>query len=496
MKMKLVSVQEMRAIERASDAAGLDYAEMMERAGRAVAAAINERTAPQKVSVLVLVGPGNNGGDGLVAAWRLAVEGHAVTVYLWKRSGETDKALLDRAIAAGATLQSYAEDAGLDALAGALQGCDVVVDALLGTGASGRLRDGAGEILASVSEMIAQRSQTVRPTLQPIGNSAVGCASARRPLIVAVDVPSGLNADTGEIDERALAVDLCITFAYPKQGHFSFPGAARVGELFVADIGTAPELAASVGTAVVVREDVAGLLPARPLDSHKGTYGKVLVVAGSINYVGAPALAARAAYRIGAGLVTLAVPAPIQPALASQLPEATYLPLPNDMGVIAPQALPLLAERLQTYSVLLLGPGITQEEPTREFVRALMERHANGARTTIGFITPLEDRRSTYTLPPTVIDADGLNLLARIPSWWELLPDRTVLTPHPAEMARLLGTDSLASEGDRIVVATRGGAQVELHRCSQGGVHGGGLCWPRHRRDSLCGAGAGNGRHR
>ncbi|MHB1318372.1 MAG: NAD(P)H-hydrate dehydratase [Anaerolineae bacterium] len=451
--MKLVSVDEMREIERASDAAGLSYAEMMERAGQAVASAISDRLGSLKCPVLVLVGPGNNGGDGLVAARQLALEGHDVVVYLWKRSDVPGDPLLDQARAAGIATDSYASDAGLAGLSDASARCDVLVDALLGTGATGPLRDGAAEILSLIATSIARRRLPVSPALRPVGLLDAGQGSSRFPVIVAVDVPSGLDADTGEIDPRALKADLCVTFAHPKRGHFRFPGAAFVGELLVADIGTLLDAADHIATSVATRAEIAVLLPERPLDSHKGTYGRVLIIAGSINYVGAPALAARAAYRIGAGLATLAIPAPIQVALASQLPEATYLPLPNDMGVIAPTAVPLLAERIQGYHALLLGPGITQEEPTREFVRTLLDRHSGGSGAAIGFVKPRMNQRD-FALPPTVLDADALNLLARMPSWWDLIPEQTVLTPHPAEMARLLGSDPLAQEKDRVVQAS------------------------------------------
>jgi hydroxyethylthiazole kinase-like uncharacterized protein yjeF len=449
MAMKLVTVQEMKQIE----SAGLGYGEMMDRAGKAVAEEILRRVGPGNAGILVLVGPGNNGGDGLVAARALCGEGCDVTAYLWRRNEtDGDKRLYD-ADAAGARVQRYASDSALNTLNEALARCAVVVDALLGTGARGPLRSGAGDILSAVASAVAMRRGVTPPAVRPLGVTTGSDTPMRGPLIVAVDVPSGLDADTGEIDDRALRADVCVTFAYPKRGQFRFPGAAWVGELLVADIGTAPEIAAHIATSVVTDDDVAARLPARPLDAHKGTFGRVLVVAGSINFSGAPALAARAAYRSGAGLVTLAVPAPIQPALSSLIPEATFLPLPNDLGVLAPQAVPLLAERLASYDVLLIGPGITQEEPTREFVRTLLERHAGGARAPLGFMAPRAGLHSTYVLPPTVIDADGLNLLARMPSWWEMLPDRTVLTPHPVEMARLLGSDPLAAEKDRVVLA-------------------------------------------
>jgi len=457
--MKLVTVQEMKDIERAADIAGLPYAEMMERAGSAVAQAVISRYEASGGVILVLVGPGNNGGDGLVAGRILADAGHEVHVYLWKRSEAGDDERLADASQAGATLHSYASDPSLNTLNDIALRSDVIIDALLGTGAKGALRDGAGEILAAISTLVSQRRTVPEQSPVPVGAIPGPHEPAKVPLIVAVDVPSGLDADTGEIDPRALHADICITFAYPKRGHLFFPGAAHVGELLVADIGTPEELASAVTSAVATRCEIRSRLGPRPLDAHKGSFGKVLVVAGSSNYVGAPALAARAAYRSGAGLVTLAAPGPLHTALASQLPEATYLTLPSDMGVIAPQAVSLLAASLPGYDVLLLGPGLTQEEPARGFVRTLLERHEKNASRAIGFIRPAREERETLTLPATVIDADGLNLLARVPSWPTLLPERTVLTPHPGEMARLLSDDPLAGERDRVRVAATAAEQ-------------------------------------
>lgn len=451
--MKLVTVQEMKEIEQATDQAGLPYAEMMERAGSAVARAVISRCGASGRVILVLAGPGNNGGDGLVAGRILADAGNEVHVYLWKRSEAHDDERLADAIEAGATIHSYSSDPSLNTVSGIAMRADVIIDALLGTGAKGALRDGAAEILAAISTLVSQRRAL--PEKSPVSVSEIPALQQppKVPLIVAVDVPSGLDADTGEIDPRALHADICITFAYPKRGHFFFPGAAHIGELSVADIGTAEELASAVTCAVATHSAIRSRLGPRPLDAHKGSFGKVLVVAGSSNYIGAPALAARAAYRSGAGLVTLAAPGPIHTALASQLPEATYLTLPSDMGVIAPQAVPLLVASLPGYNALLLGPGITQEDPARDFVRTLLERHEKSASKAIGFIRPAREERERITLPATVIDADGLNLLARIPAWPNLLPERTVLTPHPGEMARLLSDDPLAGERDRVRVA-------------------------------------------
>ncbi len=451
--MKLVTVQEMKDIERAADRAGLPYAEMMERAGGAVAQAVICRCESSGRVILVLVGPGNNGGDGLVAGRILADAGHEVHVYLWKRPEMGDDEHLAQVSQAGATIHSHSSDPSLNTLNDIATRADVIIDALLGTGAKGALRDGAGEILTTISTAVSQRRALPGRTPCPVGYAPGGCQPAKVPLIVAVDVPSGLDADTGEIDPRALHADICITFAYPKRGHFIFPGAAHVGELFVANLGTQEQLADAVQSSVVTDREIQSRLGARPPDAHKGSFGKVMVVAGSSNYVGAPALAARAAYRSGAGLVTLATPGPLHTALASHLPEATYLTLPSDMGVIAPPAVSLLADSLPGYDVLLLGPGLTQEEPARGFVRTLLERHEKSASKAIGFIRPAREEREAITLPATVIDADGLNLLAGIPSWPALLPERTVLTPHPGEMARLLSDDPLAGERDRVLVA-------------------------------------------
>jgi len=450
--MKLVTVAEMREIERSSDEAGLSYAEMMERAGEGLARVILDRSRSFPSDILVLVGPGNNGGDGLVAARLLAEAGCSVTAYLWKRPlSEADQGLR-AAVRAGVMMHDYVQDPAMEALGAALRRCDVVVDALLGTGARGPLRDGAGEILGAVREIVVARGARRVPALRPV-SAAWQASAASAPYIIAVDVPSGLDADTGEIDERALRADVCVSFGYPKRGQFRFPGAAYVGELVLVDIGTAPQLAAAVNTTLVQADDVARRLPARPLDAHKGTFGRVLIVAGSVNYVGAPVLAARAAYRSGAGLVTLAVPSPIAPSLATLLPEATYLPLPNDLGVLAPQAVPLIAERLNAYEALLIGPGITQEQPTRAFLEGLLEGQSSTVAKPIGFVAPRVTPRNPYALPPIVIDADALNILAGIDGWWRVLPPGTVLTPHPGEMLRLLGNDSLAEESDRVVLA-------------------------------------------
>jgi NAD(P)H-hydrate epimerase len=484
--MKLVTTGEMRQLERAANDSGHSYAAMMERAGQATALAIKERLATEVARVLVLVGPGNNGGDGLAAARYLHEWGHKVTVYIWKRELQEDPNLA-RAQELGLPILWAAEDGGwppsppiqsgasggwgqLEAL---VREADVLVDALLGTGVTGPLRGTLRELLSAVQRALSRGVQLNAPTgrssvrvggvqanASPLRGILDGPAEREqraRPLVVAVDVPSGLNCDTGEIDPLALRADLTVTFAYPKRGHFLFPGAGYVGELLVADIGIAPTLAEGLPDQVATPELVACLLPPRSLDAHKGTFGKALIVAGSANYTGAPCLAAEAAYRSGAGLVTLAVAEAIYPIVAGKLTEATYLLLPHELGALVPEAWQVLAGRAEGYDALLVGPGLGREPATGNFLFALLSgrRRADRgtacrARTSFAS-TPEAGER--LKLPPMVIDADGLNLLAGRPRWWESLPTGSVLTPHPGEMARLLGGEARLVEAERISTA-------------------------------------------
>ena len=456
--MKLVTAEEMRRLEKAADADGLTYEVMMENAGHAVASAIQERL--ESGQVLVLVGPGNNGGDGLVAARYLHQWGYQVSVYIWKRE-QSEDINLDRAIKLRVPLYRASEDGDYQRLGELLRTCDVLVDALLGTGVQGALRGDLPALLDYVAQQLAARYERHRCELgRPWRLAGIPQEVApRRPLVVAVDLPSGLNSDSGEVDAHTLAADVTVTFAHPKRGHMLFPGAERVGELIIADIGIPAALAADFPLGVATARDVALHLPPRPLDAHKGTFGKVLVVAGSTNYTGAPCLAAEAAYRIGAGLVTLALPGAVYPQVASRVTEATYLVLPHDMGVLVPAALPVLAEEVANYNVLLVGPGLGREEATGDFVAGLVSGHLEASRRPIGFGVSRAAVSRSLALPPLVLDADALNLLAERPNWWQSVPQGSVLTPHPGEMARLLQCDIATVNGDRLGVTREAAAK-------------------------------------
>ena len=466
--IKIVSVAEMQRLEKEADAAGHSYAAMMEQAGTALAGAIQEsfpRSADR--SVLVLAGPGNNGGDGLVCARHLSDAGYRVRVYLWKRrtaprqdyEGHFGK-LLERNV----STHSADEDVDAVQLRAWLDEAAVVVDALLGTGAN-RPVDG---LLARILQQLAEvRSGSRRAS--ETGAAEAGALS--QPAVVAVDVPSGLDADSGALDPAAVAADMTVTFGCAKTGHFIFPGAAALGELAVADIGIPPELTAETRTFFLAPEQIAEFLPTRSRNSHKGTFGKAMAVVGSVNYPGAAFLSCAAMGRVGAGLVTGAIPQPVWVPVSSALVEPTWLLLSHDLGVVNEDAAATINAKLGSYDALLIGCGMGQETATRRFMQRFLGRNHRqrpsalpGGTAAPGGQTGLDEKDATDSeanpafgtirrrdqlpselppLPPTVIDADGLNNLALLDNWPSFLPEACVLTPHPAEMARLCGFTSV-----------------------------------------------------
>lgn len=453
--MRIVTVEQMRRIEQAANSQGLPYATMMEAAGRAVAAWVESEGARGR-RVLVLVGPGNNGGDGLVAARYLHQAGARVAVYCWKRDVAADPNW-DAVQAVSIPCIWRDQDEGCSELQHLVSEADWVLDALLGTGASKPIAGTLQDVLSTVAHVIAARRTPARAdALLRVVPALVEPLAMPRPRVVAVDVPSGLNSDTGYADPTTLPADVTVTLGFPKVGQFLFPGAALVGELVVADIGIPARLASDVSLELSTADRIRALLPKRPSDAHKGTFGKAMVGAGSSNYTGAPYLAASAAMRVGAGLVTLAIPELLHPILAAGLREATYLLLPHQMGALVPDAVKVLLEGLSGYDALLLGPGLGRDRQTVEFVARLLSLPASERRARLGFVAPAttgEESRSQ--LPPLVIDADGLNALADRKGWPQSLPTSTILTPHAGEMARLLGTTVAEVNAGRIELARR-----------------------------------------
>ncbi|MCS6909517.1 MAG: NAD(P)H-hydrate dehydratase [Anaerolineales bacterium] len=418
---KIVTVAEMKALDAAADRAGVTFAQLMDNAGRAVAEAVLARLGDdlERHKIVALCGKGNNGGDGLVAAHYLSNAGARVAVYLVQAPDESDfkiKRLREKSV--------FVVDAENDqrwrVLRNLLGGATVVIDAVFGTGVRFPLTGPSADLLRQAGLALREREP--------------------RPFVVAVDCPSGLDCDTGALDPLALPADLTVTFAAAKRGHFAFPGVEARGELLVADIGIPTDLPEwrAVRVELATPETVKALLPQRPRDAHKGTFGRALIVAGSVNFTGAAYLAGVAAYRLGAGLVTLALPQTIHPVVAAQLPEATWLVLPEERGFIAEPAADRLRAELSNYTALLFGCGFGLEKTTGAFVRRLLE-HGN--------------------LPPLVVDADGLRLLAQLPDWPRALPANSVLTPHPGEMAALTGVDKNVLQSDRIGQAQKFAAE-------------------------------------
>jgi NAD(P)H-hydrate epimerase len=409
--MKIVTVQQMRAIESRSESAGVSTDALMANAGLAVAQRVRHHWSPVTgVPMVILVGTGNNGADGLVAARHLQRWGARVAVFVCGERRSPDP-WLDMVMDTGIPVASVSENNGLSSLSEALSRCRLVVDAILGTG---RARPIAGTIAVVLDAL--RLSVATNPAIR----------------LLALDVPTGLDADTGSADPACVPADVTVALGYAKTGHYAQSAADYVGLLEVVDIGLPPDVDADVDLEVASAHWAGRLLPHRPSHAHKGTFGRTMVVAGSLHYLGAAYLAAAAATRVGSGLVTIAIPESLQAAVAAHAVEPTFLPLPESApGIVSPDAAELVLDSLPGYNSLLVGCGLGQAEATRRFTERLLLTDA--------------------PRPPLVIDADGLNTLAWTESWWDGLGTNAVLTPHPGEMARLVST---TEDQDRVALAT------------------------------------------
>ncbi len=446
--MRILSVSEMHALESTANIAGHTYDQMMELAGQAVARAILSRVPVKGRRILVLVGPGNNGGDGLVAAGFLSEAGANVTAYLARDRDPEEDDVFRQAKERGVTMITAPEDAKHDSLRRRVAQAHILVDALLGTGAQPPIRGTIAEILRAVQESLDRAPRSPLTTLNRVIDPP-----PTRPFIVAVDGPSGLDFDSGETGDLTLDAHVTVTFAAPKWGHFRLPGAAKAGELVVADIGIPKNISIpGEGPEVVTPEMVQAWIPERPLDAHKGTFGKALIVAGSSNYTGAAILSATAAIRAGTGLVTMAIPSSLHEAIVPAVPEATYLLLSHSLGVLNARAIPLASERIKEYDAILIGPGLSTTAESTAFLRGLFGLHSS--KRGPGFLERQSEteKATSVEFPPLVIDADGLNILSETPGGVESLPPETILTPHPGEMARLTGGEVAEIQANRLKV--------------------------------------------
>lgn len=438
----LVTAEDMRAIEAAAVERGATWRGLMETAGLRIAEAALEWLGPDEPQkVVVLCGPGNNGGDGLVVARHLAAHGWSVRCLLWKRRAEGDEHLREPLARLGVPLAALEPGKWRKTFDDALDWCTVLVDGLLGTGLK---RDIEGELAEIVSR--------------------AGTTSAKR---LAIDIPTGVDSDTGANRGIALPADLTVTLGHYKYWHFLHPGKNTQVILRLEDIGLNAKDSRANGSGELLSEEmIKALLPTRDDDANKGKFGKAFVVAGSINYIGAATLAVQGAMRSGAGLVTLGCPGDLLAVLAVKLTECTFLPLPSDMGAIAPHAIEKLLEGLKDYNSLLIGCGLGKDKETVSFMKGLFARQdstAHPAARPIGFAAraaQAEAKEAEKThLPSLVLDADALNILAEWGEWNSHLPEGSILTPHPGEMGRLLGTSADEVQSDRVGTARRAAAE-------------------------------------
>ncbi len=397
----LPNAEEMRALDRhAISVLGIPGAVLMEHAGRAVADEVAS-LAPAGARVAVVAGAGNNGGDGFVCARWLRERGRDVVVLLVAgrpRAGADAALHLDACERAGVRVLPLAGSEGL------VFSAAVVVDALLGIG----LRD---DVTGELADAIA------------LMNSAPG-------RVVAVDVPSGLCADTGRARGAAVEADVTVTFGFAKVGLISSPGCARAGRIVVAEIGIPLRLAGELGIQTTLLDAAAAalLLPVRPASGHKGTFGHLLVVGGSAGKLGAGLLAAEGALRAGAGLVTLATAPAVRAACEGRLAEAMVAELDLD----AASGAAALLRCAEGKGALVIGPGMSPSELAGASLRAALPQ--------LGV--------------PVCLDADGLNHLARNVGAATGVAG-LVLTPHPGEAARLLGVTVAEVQTDRVGAARR-----------------------------------------
>lgn len=423
--MKVVTAAEMRNIDNDTiNDIGIPAIVLMETAGSEIVKKI-VKYYPNAHRIGIFVGKGNNGGDGLVIARQLAHSGREVSIFLVSpQDSFTQEAYINLEISKNLGLhieEILTVDTSSDIRANNssqkggihsnISSCDLIVDAILGTGLRGNVRPHISNVINVINHLSVP--------------------------ILAVDLPSGLDADTGNPLGVCIQADRTVTIGLPKRGLLVHPGAELTGELDVVDIGFPQQVIETQDIKVnwVTEKKAIKWIPQRLPASYKGSYGRVLVVAGSTGMTGAAALASEAALRTGAGLVTLAIPESLNPILEEKLSEVMTLPLPEtpEGSFNVSSVSPILEYAEKNKSVLAIGPGLSQHPETVDFMHLLIR----------------ENHRQELNLR-IVIDADGLNALAQEKDLLHLLDENAVLTPHPGEMSRLIDIPIAKIETDRI----------------------------------------------
>ncbi|MDB9822546.1 NAD(P)H-hydrate dehydratase [Deltaproteobacteria bacterium] len=420
--MRLVKADEIKEMDRLSiHEMRIPGAVLMENAARGATRIFLEHFDPVEGShVVVICGRGNNGGDGYVIARYLRQAGLGVTVMVLAEQGKiSGDALANLEIIKRLNLdiRELPGREEWEAVRGSLEDCDYIIDGILGTGINSPVRGYYGQVMEDIN-------------------------ASGKP-VMAIDIPSGLNADSGGIMGKAVRADLTVTFGFPKLGQMLFPGAGLVGRLARVDIGIPDIIAEKVSSRYRMLEpdDVSGLFIEQQRDIHKGARGHLLILAGSTGKTGAAALSALGALRAGAGLVTLGIPESLNSIMESKLTEVMTVPLPETVdGSLSLQAKDEILGLMEGKSAFALGPGLSQNSETFALVRDIVAG--------CGL--------------PMVIDADGLNALAGEAGAMKTLDEKKILTPHPGEMGRLAGLKSSDVQLDRIGTASR---FVEKYGC-------------------------------
>ncbi|HEX4641852.1 MAG TPA: NAD(P)H-hydrate dehydratase, partial [Candidatus Acidoferrales bacterium] len=431
--MKVLTAAQMREADRlTTERYGIPSLELMENAGAAISDFLRERFADlARRKILVLCGKGNNGGDGLVVARKLKDFGCKAVVFLFANPGSMEGD-------AAANLKRWQQGLGefyvmtsaaeWESARAALDEADLVVDALLGTGLRGPVEGLLGKVIEDLNAASARRH----------GKMAV----------VAVDMPSGLPSDLQDFGGPVVVANCTVTLTAPKVGQLILPRSTCCGELVVREIGTPPELLES-DSHLKIHWIEAAQFRALPLRrdpvANKGTYGHALIVAGSLGKSGAAILAARGTLRAGAGLVTVATPRDVLPIVAGGLPEMMTAPLlATEAGSASLRNLDYgtFDDILRGKSVLAIGPGLSTQNETQQFIRQVVAK----------------------TDAPIILDADGLNAYAGTA---EALNERRssamAMTPHPGEMARLLGISVKDVQSRRLDVALEAAGRWRAH---------------------------------
>lgn len=391
--MKVCTAEQMRKADRAAvDTGGIPSIVLMENAAIACVREI-EKLKPKKVGIFC--GKGNNGGDGLAIARHLFNKGYDAEVFLVCGSDFSGDASINYDIAEKTGVH-ITEITDTEFSEYYISSCDLVVDAIFGTGIRGEIVGIAHEVIDAIN-LYAKK-------------------------VLAVDIPSGVDSDTGAVCSCAVKADITVTFAAYKIGMFLYPGADFVGKVVLADISI-PEYIielCEIETEVFEKSRAAKLFPKRYENSHKGNYGKIFILGGSKGMTGAPVLAAEAALKSGAGLVTVGIPESLNGIMEIKLTEAMTLPLPEENGYLTENALNVVLEQLEKSDVLLIGPGMGRNERTQKLVCEVLLR----------------------SKIPTIVDADALFALAKYADILDSCGCNLIFTPHDAEFARFVGNES------------------------------------------------------